>query len=182
MGSELDSRDRDIIDLLRKNPMISQSEIATKVGLSQPAVSLRIKRLMEKGFISYSTGVDTRKVGMNVAKLDIYTEKPEEFISNFGKCPYVIDILRMDGRKLSILLAGEDAYTLVSVKSNLTGYDGVQELGFGMVRDSRSGLVMPICMADGNNCDAFSCISCEHYRNERCFGCPRSGFYRGNLW
>ena len=182
MHSELDDKDRNIIDLLQKNPMIPQSMIAAEVGLSQPAVSLRVKRLTDMGFIRYSTGVDAKKLGMHIAKLDIYAKKPDDFIANFGKCPYIMDILHMDGKKLSILMAGEDISTIESVKFNLLGYDGVKKLGFDIIEDSRNGMVMSLCMVDGNKCDVFSCDSCENYRSERCLGCPYSGFYRGNLW
>ena len=52
----MDEKDRRILSLLRENPEIRQREIARLVGISQPSVGARIKKLKERGLISYVVG------------------------------------------------------------------------------------------------------------------------------
>jgi hypothetical protein len=106
-------------------------------------------------------------------------------MDKMSRCPYVLDVLCMDGgKKMSIFLASEKLSTLESIKSNfLDGYD-VEKLDFNVIRDSKNGLVMPVNMVekkDGVACN-FSCSSCNYYKESKCLGCLHSGLYKGSLW
>jgi Lrp/AsnC family transcriptional regulator, leucine-responsive regulatory protein len=61
---DLDETDRTIIDLLVENARRTLGDIATRVGLSAPAVKRRIDRLEAAGVIlGYTTRVDHTKLG-----------------------------------------------------------------------------------------------------------------------
>ena len=45
MGRIMDDKDRELISLLEENPELSQREIADNLGLSQPSVGMRLKKL-----------------------------------------------------------------------------------------------------------------------------------------
>jgi len=67
----LDEKDRQIITLFQKNPEISQSEIAEIIGLSQPSVGMRIKKLKDRGILSHIVGMNFKKVNLFLAKVEI---------------------------------------------------------------------------------------------------------------
>lgn len=45
------NREREILDLIKKNPFISQDEIATKLNIARSSVAVHITNLMKKGYI-----------------------------------------------------------------------------------------------------------------------------------
>lgn len=72
MSSEVvvDDIDRRLIDALTLDGRASASVLATKVGLSQTAVTRRLKRLEANGVIGgYTVRVDQRKLGFPVEAL-----------------------------------------------------------------------------------------------------------------
>lgn len=58
---DLDEKDKRILELLEKNPEMTQNDIARVVGLSQPSVGARIKKLKELGLISHVYGLNLKK-------------------------------------------------------------------------------------------------------------------------
>lgn len=49
---DLDETDRKIMSMLIENPKMSQAEISECLKISQPAVSLRMRKLEEKGVLT----------------------------------------------------------------------------------------------------------------------------------
>lgn len=67
LTSKIDSKDRKIISLLRKDARISQEEIAREIGISRPTVQKRIKALEEKNIIlGYQIVIDEKKLGKQI--------------------------------------------------------------------------------------------------------------------
>ena len=65
--TRIDSKDRKIISLLRKDARISQEEIAKEIGLSRPTVQKRIKALEENNIIlGYQIIIDEKKLGKQI--------------------------------------------------------------------------------------------------------------------
>ncbi len=99
-----------------KQPDISQSEIAQQVGLSQPTVGARIQKLRTSGAITASVGMDLKKVGLNLAKVDLTTKDSIEIINQFKHCPYFLNGLIVSGREnLSLFFAAEDISTIEAI-------------------------------------------------------------------
>src|SRR5436853_818533 len=71
--------DYKILDLLQRNARMTQSEIAASVGLSQPAVAERMKKLEQEGVITaYAARVDSRKLGKDItAFIGVRIEHPK---------------------------------------------------------------------------------------------------------
>ena len=62
--SSMDATDLKIVDLLQQDARLTQSEVAKKVGLSQPSVADRVRKLEESGVIlGYTAKVDPRRWG-----------------------------------------------------------------------------------------------------------------------
>ncbi len=70
MNPNLDRLDWRILEALQGNARISNTELGKQVGLSQPAVTARIRRLEEQGVIEgYGARVNARLVGRPISAL-----------------------------------------------------------------------------------------------------------------
>ena len=66
----MDEVDTEIVDLLQADARLTQAQIAKKVGLSQPSVADRIRKLEEQRIITgYTARVDPRKLGQGHHRL-----------------------------------------------------------------------------------------------------------------
>ncbi len=62
-----DSKDIEILGLLQNNARMTASEIAGQVGLSVPAITERIKKLSEAGYIKrFTAQLNPRKMGFDL--------------------------------------------------------------------------------------------------------------------
>ena len=183
----LDDKDRTIITLLHDNPQISQEEIAKEVKLSQPSVATRIKKLREKGIMETISGINLNKVGIYVAIVTVRTTNTQKILSMFRECPFFINGFIVSGSKnLMLWFAAEDLASLESmIDCRIRPHEDVQSADFTIMISSSKDLVLPIrmvkrpqksppCGVDYEGCDA--------YPENRCFGCPATGRYKGEFW
>lgn len=63
---KIDSRDRKIISLLKKDPKISHQRIADKLKVARQTVQKRIKDLEENGIIRYAVLTNEKKLGKEI--------------------------------------------------------------------------------------------------------------------
>jgi Lrp/AsnC family transcriptional regulator, leucine-responsive regulatory protein len=113
---ELDSR---IVDLLQRDGRATQLEISRTVGMSQPAVAERIRKLEDKGVITgYAARVDPAKLGKDItAFIGVSIEHPkyfEGFARKVLAMPEVLEAHRV---------AGQDSYILKVRTSNTKTLD-----------------------------------------------------------
>lgn len=67
MLDKLDNYDRNILKILQTDASLNTSEIANRVGLTQPPCWRRIKRLEELGIVEARVGLlNQKKLGLNV--------------------------------------------------------------------------------------------------------------------
>ena len=72
----MDSKDRELIELLRDEARLSLRELGAKVALSAPAVAARLKRLEETGVIrAYRAVIDEGDASLRLTSL-IYLNPP----------------------------------------------------------------------------------------------------------
>ena len=186
---DLDEKDRTIISLLEKNPEISQNEIAERVGISQPSVGVRIKKLREKGAISTLIGMNFKKVGLYIAKVDLTANNTTEILDFFKKCPYFLNGLITSGKhNLCIFLMSEDISTLDAiVDGHIRSNPQVKDVDFNIVITPTEDLIFPVEMVVEKTKEPpcgykGSCGECAYYKADRCLGCPATGFIKGSFW
>ena len=77
----MDDVDTEIVDLLQADARLTQAQIAKKVGLSQPSVADRIRKLEEQRIVTgYTAKVDPRKLGKDIsAFIGVSIEHPKYF-------------------------------------------------------------------------------------------------------
>jgi Lrp/AsnC family leucine-responsive transcriptional regulator len=113
---ELDSR---IVDLLQRDGRATQLEISRTVGMSQPAVAERIRKLEEKGVITgYAARVDPAKLGKDItAFIGVSIEHPKYFDGFARKVLAMPEVLEAHR------VAGQDSYILKVRTSNTKTLD-----------------------------------------------------------
>jgi Lrp/AsnC family transcriptional regulator, leucine-responsive regulatory protein len=115
----LNQIDYKILDLLQKDARATQSEIAAAVGLSQPAVAERMRKLEQEGVITgYAARVDGRLLGKDItAFIGVGIEHPKhnaEFARRILALPDVLECHHV---------TGSDSYLLKVVTENTESLD-----------------------------------------------------------
>ncbi len=82
--SSLDETDIKILDLLQKEGRTKRNDLAEKVGLSLPAVSERLRKLEETGYITgYFAKVDHKLLGKDITAFVIATVDSSRHFGSF---------------------------------------------------------------------------------------------------
>lgn len=184
---DIDEKDKKIIALYEKTPDISQIDIAEHVGLSQPSVGARINKLKQSGILSTSVGMDLKRVGLNMAKVEINTKDSIKIIEQFKGCPYFLNGLIVSGvDNLCLFFIAEDISTIESiVDGHLRCNPAVNSVNLSIVITPISELVMPVKMSverqEESPCKS-DCATCAYHTSHRCLGCPVTKNYKGKFW
>lgn len=111
----IDPIDYQLINLLQDSGRMSQIDLAAAVGLSQPAVAERIRKLEQQGvIIGFMSWVDARKLGLDVtAFIGVGVEHPK-YNARFAK-----EILQLQEVLECHHVTGADSY-LLKVKTATT--------------------------------------------------------------
>jgi DNA-binding Lrp family transcriptional regulator len=185
--ADFDDKDKKIISIYQGNPDVSQADIAQQVGLSQPTVGARILKLRQSGAIISSVGMDLKKIGLNLAKVDLTTKDSIEIINQFRNCPYFLNGMIVSGKEnLSLFFAAEDIGTIEAVVDrHLRSNPSVSNVDLGIIVSPVKEMIMPVKMApeklDKAQC-GYDCAECQYYQNDRCLGCPATKHYKGKFW
>lgn len=121
----LDPIDYKLLGLLQQNARMTQLDMAAEVGLSQPAVAERMRKLEQEGIITgYAARVDGRKLGKDIiAFIGVRIEHPK-YNAGFGKrileLPDVLECHRITGPDSYLLkVVTEDTQSLDRLISDL---------------------------------------------------------------
>jgi Lrp/AsnC family leucine-responsive transcriptional regulator len=115
----MDALDHSILDLLQRDGRSTQLEISRTVGLSQPAVAERIRKLEERGVITgYTARVDAKKLGKDITAFIGVTIEHPKYFEGFAK-----KVLAMPEILEAHRVAGQDSYILKVKTSNTRTLD-----------------------------------------------------------
>ena len=182
----LDETDRKILSMLSENPKTSQADLSAALKISQPAVSLRMRKMEEKGLLAYLVGTDIKKAELFLAKVDITTNRVEQLLETLNKCPLYLNCFLTSGKhNMTCLMLGENIKSIMScVDSRLRQNLSAENIEFDLIVTPTRPMVVPIkpqaerkkitpCGAD--------CSACNFYTSDKCLGCPTSIHYKGKL-
>lgn len=112
----MDDVDARIVDLLQTDARMTQAEIARRVGLSQPSVADRIRKLEEAKVVTgYVARVDPKRLGKDItAFISVDIEHPRQF-EGFAR-----KVISMDEVLECHRVAGAESYVL-KVRTENTG-------------------------------------------------------------
>ena len=98
---ELDKKDRLIITALQEDARQSLAALGRRIGLSQPAISERVKKLEESGVIDgYAAKINLAAIGLRlqaVVRVRTTHEHVKRYVSLFESMPEVLDAVRVTG-------------------------------------------------------------------------------------
>lgn len=117
----MDAIDRTLLDALQTDARTTQGELARRVGLSQPSVAERIRKLEERGLIKgYVAKADAKALGKDItAYIGVRIEHPRHFDTfdkRVGAMPEVLECHRV---------AGGDSYLLKILTANTQTLDSL---------------------------------------------------------
>ncbi len=117
----LDSIDRILVERLQADGRATQLELAQAVGLSQPAVAERIRKLEQRGVITgYAARVDAARLGKDVtAFIGVTVDHPRHFDAFAARVRALDDVLECHR------VAGEDSYLLKVKTANTASLDAL---------------------------------------------------------
>lgn len=182
----IDEIDRKILSHLSEDPEISQTELSDRLKISQPAVSLRIRKLEEKGVLARLIGTDIKKAQLFLAKVDLTANDVPKVLESLEKCPLYLNCFLTSGRhNMTCLLIGENMRSIMScVDSRLRQNLPVENIEFDMIVTPTRPLIVPVKPKMEKKavtpCGA-ECSTCTFYTSDRCLGCPASIHYKGSL-
>ncbi|MDD7719263.1 MAG: Lrp/AsnC family transcriptional regulator [Eubacteriaceae bacterium] len=105
----LDETDFKLLDLLRQNARMPLKDLSAEVFLSTPAVSARIEKLENDGFIKgYHAATDYEKLGNGIKAFIMITVRPEdkpEFIEFMNSSECVLECNNITGNYSMIVKA-----------------------------------------------------------------------------
>lgn len=103
----LDRLDWRILEALQHNARVTNTELGQQIGLSQPAVTARIRRLEERGIIEgYAARINPGLVGRGIAAIvRIRTTHAEikRCLSAFEAMPEIVEAHRITGEDCFIV-------------------------------------------------------------------------------
>jgi Lrp/AsnC family leucine-responsive transcriptional regulator len=103
----LDTKDFAIIDALQADGRLSLAELGRRIGLSQPAISERVRRLEQRGVITgYGARIDPRMLGLSssaIIRLRTTHEHVAACLRRFSEMPEVIDVYRVTGEDCFVI-------------------------------------------------------------------------------
>ncbi len=104
MSLIFDELDKQIIDILQADPVISNKDLSERVGLSPSACLSRTKRLKEIGVIKkFAAIIDEKMLGYEVIAYTFITLSPHNrditnaFLSNIEKTPQILECYNISG-------------------------------------------------------------------------------------
>src|SRR3972149_578222 len=142
----MDDTDRKIIYLLSQNPELPQNELSKRLGISQPSVCARLQKLKRIGVITYLVGLNVKKSGLHLAKIDLTANKTEDILDFFKRCPlYLFGFVTSGRSNISILLAGEDVSSReATVDRHLRLNPNITQVNFDMVIAAPRDFAVPM--------------------------------------
>lgn len=98
---DIDRKDRLIIKALQQDARQSLAALGRRIGLSQPAISERVKKLEEENVITgYQARINSKALGFGleaVVRIKTTHEYVQRYLSLFQSTPEILDVVRVTG-------------------------------------------------------------------------------------
>ena len=151
---EIDEIDKNIIELIQKEPTLTHTEIAKRVNRSQPTIGMRIRKLEDSGVLKFQAGINVKTMDLILARVEIQTLKPLEIIDLVKKCPYMLNAFRLSGSSnVSVFIASTKLEHLDNIiNCHFRKNKNVLNVYMNIVTDIVNDFVLPFDF-DSSKCD-----------------------------
>ena len=176
--SLLDKTNRQIISLLEENPMLSQTEIAEELGLSQSSIALRLDKLRKSGIMNETIGIQYKKLGLQMCRADVSCSDPDLVLNWSTKCPLLVNSsVGVGGNNVSVFIACEDFEMFqYVVDEHIRRLEGVSTVYFHPIVDWAKDYIIRIAL-DAPKTEVPPCQLMPY-----CPRCPSNPKYNGKIW
>ena len=160
---KIDEIDRNIIEIIQKEPMLTHTEIAKKVNRSQPTIGMRIRKLEKSGVLKFQAGINIKTMDLILARVEIQTLKPNDIIKLVKNCPYMLNAFRLSGTSnISIMIVSDKLAHLDEIVNHHFRKDpNISEVYMDIITDIINDFVLPF---------DFNFESCGLTSNGQCCG------------
>lgn len=143
---KIDETDKKIIMLLQENPDLTHSEIAEKVGKSQPAVGARIIKLKRKNLVATQVGMNFKKLDLKLAYVTMNLKNPQAIIPKLAECPFIIHAFKTSGAtNIFALIGGADIGEIDKlIDQCIRGDSNVSNITVNFILTSAKDLILPL--------------------------------------
>lgn len=153
-----DELDKQIIDILQADPVISNKDLAKEVGLSPSACLSRTKRLKEVGVIkNFATIIDEKMLGYEVIAFTFITLSPHNrditnaFLAKIKETPQIMECHNISGSwdYLIKIIAHDLADCRDFLIDTLLAFPGVNKIETSMVLSTdKQSFCLPVEASD----------------------------------
>ncbi len=159
------NREREILKIIEKNPLISQKELASILGVSRAAIATHIHNLFRKGYIKgrgYLLNKDKIVSVIGAINIDIIGVPEEEILLNNSNPGKIEHYLGGVGRNTALSL------TKLGISNNFISVYGKDAYGEAFVNDSQlNNLDIECCeRIEGENTSSYLYFESMH-ENEK---------------
>jgi len=142
---KIDEIDRNIIEIIQKEPMLTHTEIAKKVNRSQPTIGMRIRKLEKSGVLKFQAGINVKNMDLILARVEVQTLKPEKTIKLVKNCPHMLNAFRLSGTSnISILIISNKlAHIDELVNHHFRKDPNISEVYMDVITDVINDFVLP---------------------------------------
>jgi len=120
MVTELDETDREILKQLQRNARKSFKKIGEEIGVSEPTVFVRVKKLQEKGVLKgFRAVVDPVAIGKTLTAIVLVRAHPQTF-------PGMLDALKRLDDVYEIYDVTGEYYSILKIRT--TGTDELSKI------------------------------------------------------
>ncbi|MEM2855817.1 MAG: Lrp/AsnC family transcriptional regulator [Candidatus Nitrosocaldaceae archaeon] len=182
----LDNIDKEILRLVSKDPEITQTKLANALSLTQPAISLRLKKLKKMNILNGSNIIDPSILDIKMIRIDINTNNTSTIIDKVKRCPMIVNCYETDDNTISMIAIGENMQFLNCMLLKHIDTNGDDIIRRNIIK-SIKGLSIANNLEQRSEyppCGDKPCGECEYYIDNggECVGCPLTIYYKGNLW
>lgn len=145
----IDDTDKSIIDQLQKDPSITHSKIAEELGLSQPAIGARIKKLTDMGLIATQIGVNFQQLPeLHLLRVNMKTTRTDDVLELCEFCPFVINAIKSTGDyNMTIFMASRNLKHLDAVMDrHFRNKPYVDKIQMDIVTSMSKPIIFPLNM------------------------------------
>ncbi|MBQ6478768.1 MAG: winged helix-turn-helix transcriptional regulator [Erysipelotrichaceae bacterium] len=162
-------KEKEILEIIRENPLIEQSEIARLLDISRSTVAVHISSLQSQGYISgkgYILKEEDYIVGVGACNVDVYGrsripirthyDHPADIVSGVGGVMYniICNYVKLGGKADLITAYSDDAYGMMITseckRNGIDIHDSLMAKGatsgiFMQIQDENNDMYMAIC-------------------------------------
>jgi DNA-binding Lrp family transcriptional regulator len=162
----VDEKDALLLSTIMHDPSTSQQALAKKLGLSQPSVNARVRKLKERGVLVETAGLDAKAAGLALVRVDCTCTDADSLLEKLRCCSFFVNAFILSGkRNLSLFLLGEDLGKVEDIVNiYLRSNSSVRDVELSVVVESAKSFLCSIDLSNEQHhpcADKRGCVHCS---------------------